>query len=69
MKMFDSGDAAFETDHAVEHDDTARVSPLVRPKRAISGTELRHRLITPEALAAIDVEEPKPILLRRLLRR
>ncbi|VWX46389.1 hypothetical protein [Novosphingobium sp. 9U] len=37
--------------------------------RAPSGAELRRRLITPEAIAAITAEEPKKTLLQRLLRR
>lgn len=35
----------------------------------ISGTQLRRRLITPEALAAAAEEEAKPSLLQRLLGR
>jgi hypothetical protein len=46
--------------------------PEVRPPlggRILSGTQLRHWLITPEVLAEITDEEPKPSLLQRLLGR
>jgi hypothetical protein len=34
---------------------------------AISGAELRRRLITPEALAAMEADVPRPSLLERLI--
>ena len=37
--------------------------------RVLSGKQLRERVITPEVLAAMDVEEPTPTLLQRLFKR
>jgi hypothetical protein len=35
----------------------------------VSGTELRRRLITPEALAAAQADEPRPSLVERVIKR
>jgi hypothetical protein len=79
MDMFASGGAMFDLDYAVPYDEASSHSYTLdecapalylRPAdKAISGTELRRRLITPEAIAAISTEEPRPSLLQRLLRR
>jgi hypothetical protein len=36
---------------------------------SVSGAELRRRLITPEVLAALEAEVPRPSLVERLLNR
>lgn len=75
MDMFGAGDAPFDLNLADEYStpypqtDSAATYRVPRPGDGISGAELRRRLITPEALAAIHEEEPKKTLLQRLFRR
>jgi len=50
-------------------DDYTSYHPVPLREKAVSGTQLRHRLITPEAIAAIGAEEPRLSLVQRLLKR
>jgi len=50
-------------------DDYASFDLQPPDETAVSGAELRRRLITPEVLAALDAEVPRPSLLERLLKR
>lgn len=79
MERFESRDAVFDLEFAMtendwearscaEHD-IARAAGLALRSAPVSGTQLRRRLITPEILAAMDAEEPRPSLLHRLMKR
>lgn len=67
MDMSRSAPAHFDLDLADEYFAPQWSAP--KPGDGISGAELRRRLITPEAIAAIHEEAPRKTLLQRLLRR
>lgn len=62
------GDSDATEPYTYAMDDYGSYEPLPI-KHAVSGTQLRHRLITPEAMAAITAEVPKLSLMERLAKR
>lgn len=70
MITFDAGSDALDLD-LVEHafDEPPFASQLPKLRGSISGTQLRRRLITPDVLAAMNAEEPRPTMLQRMFGR
>lgn len=73
IRDFDRDDAVYELSHETHSavDTTDRgYRPSADPLGMhVTGTQLRRRLITPEAIAAIHEEEPKKSLVQGLLGR
>lgn len=69
--VFDLDDIPLQdgSDHQIYAMDEPACAYLPAREAGVSGTALRHRLITAEAIAAIHAEEPRQSLLQRLLGR